>query len=136
MRPQNFGLVTNNDNDRHRHHCVCGAENVVDERSTAGAVQNLGDRRLHARPLTGGEHYHVEVWTSGFGRHRGPPTLAASLDAAGSGLGLGSEDLVKSLDPLERLEIWILYGYRPIFRIKGDGLPQVDECQGQIALVY
>lgn len=75
MRPQYFGLVTNNYNDRYWRHCVCGPENVVDERSTASAVQNLGDRGLHARPLTGGEHYDVEVWTSGFGRH-GPPDVS------------------------------------------------------------
>ena len=45
------GLMSDNGNNRTRLQRLAGSDDVLDERTTARAVQNFGERRLQARSL-------------------------------------------------------------------------------------
>jgi hypothetical protein len=57
-------LMSYDGNHRARLQGLTGTDDVFDERAPAGAVQNLGQRRLESRPFTGSQNYNSKITQS------------------------------------------------------------------------
>ena len=107
MRPQLFGLMTNNYDYRLGLERLGGGHDVIDQRQPTGLVQHFWQRGLHPRALPGRQYDDVEIGGVGARRH-GCLVLAPGLQTATIRSAWRVERLTERLELVERSEIRIL----------------------------